>query len=64
MEDCKPLTTPGKKPSTSSSILDDVLPGGGVPSVAPVPEPLKSDRDGMKFYRSAVARCDYLAADR
>ena len=63
MEDCKPLTTPGTKPTTSSTILDDVLPGDGVPSAALVPEPLKLDRDGMKLYRSAVGRC-YYAADR
>ena len=64
MEECKSLTISGTKPTTSSAILDDVGPGGGVPSVASVPEPLKLDRDGMKLYRSAVARCNYLAADR
>ena len=31
MEDCKSLTTPGTKPTTSSTILDDVLPDDGVP---------------------------------
>ena len=64
MEECKSLTTPGTKPATSSTILDNAGTGGGIPSVASVPEPLKLDRDGMKLYRSAVARCNYLAADR
>ena len=64
MEDCKSLTTPGTKAITSSTILDDVRLVGGDPSVAPVPEPLKLDRDGMKLYRSVVARCNYLLAHR
>ena len=64
MEECRYLTTPGTKPTTSSTILDDAGSGGGDQSVASVPEPLKLDRDGMKLYRSAVARCNYLAADR
>ena len=37
-------------------------PGTGVKSG--LPEPLKLDRGGMKLYRSAVARYNYLAADR
>ena len=62
MEGCKSLTTPGTKPVTPSTILDDGVSGRGVQSVGS--EPLKLDRDGMKLYRSAVARCNYLASDR
>lgn len=63
LDECKSLTTPGTQPTTSSTISDDVPPGGGVQCVTPR-EPLKLDPDGMKLYRSAVVRCNYLAADR
>lgn len=62
MEGCKSLTTPGTKPTTSSTILDDGLSGCGIQLINP--EPLKLEHQGMKLYRSAVARCNYLAADR
>ena len=71
MEGCKSLATPGRMPTASSTILNDGLSGCGVQSVKPGcgirpvnPEPLKLDRQGMGLYRSAVARCNYLAADR
>ena len=62
MEGCKSLTTPDTKPVAPGTILDE---GGSSPGVkSDCPEPLKLDRDGMELYRSAVARCNYLAADR
>ena len=53
MERCRSYATPGMKPTSPSTILED----GG-------PEANKLDRDGMRLYRSAVARCNYLVADR
>ena len=64
MGECKSLTTPGTKPTTSGTILDDVGSRADVPSVTSVPEAMELDRDGMTLYRSAVARCNYLVADR
>ena len=64
MEGCKPYSTPGVKPTSPSTILEDVGADGGNLSVSSGPEVRKLDRDGMKLYRSAVARCNYLAVDR
>ena len=49
MENCKFLTTPGTKPVTPSTILDDGVSGHGVQSA--YPEALNLDRDGMQLYR-------------
>ena len=63
LEDCKSLSTPGVKSTTASVVLDDgVVPSGD--GVQPDPGPRKLDREEMRVYRSAVARCNYLAADR
>ena len=60
LEDCKSLAAPGVKSTAPSVILEDGE-GSGISSG---PEPRKLDRDEMREYRSAVARCNYLAADR
>ena len=61
MENCKPYTTPGVKPTSPSTILDDGVSGSGVPTGAQGASD-KLDREGMKLYRSAVARCNYLSS--
>ena len=62
LEDCKSLATPGVKSTAPSVILEDGVSDRGIQSAGP--EPRKLDRQEMKRYRSAVARCNYLAADR
>lgn len=72
LEDCKPLTTPGVKEPTSSvkawfegedaphvGDANRVLPIGASSNGSPYLE-----RKEMREYRSAVARCNSLAADR
>ena len=75
LEDCKPLTTPGVKEPTSSDKA--WFEGEDAPQVETVGDanmvlPIGTSYDGspylerkeMREYRSAVARCNYLAADR
>ena len=64
MENSKSCSTPGVKSTSPSTVLEDSSLGGGPQSVPPGTEAKKLDREGMKLYRSAVARCNYLAADR
>ena len=77
LECCNALNTPGVKEPTSPEkawFEGEVMPqavtehglGGAVPAVSelgPNGSPYL-DKDGMRSYRSAVARCNYLAAAR
>ena len=70
LEDCKSLNTPGAKDPSDTTAWFDKQPGvvagpeyeeRGSVTLAPSPF---LDKAGMREYRSAVARCNYLAADR
>ena len=45
MEECKSYTTPGLKPTSPSTILEDGAPEGGFQTVTSGPEVNKLDRD-------------------
>ena len=74
LEDCKPVATPGVKEASATASTawfeeSGLPPGqedvhGGVDLVVDVPELRLLDREEMRRYRSAVARCNYLAMDR
>jgi len=74
LEECKPLGTPGVKESTDLTCTawfeESGLAQGGVDRLSLVdstpeaPELRPLDREEMRRYRSAVARCNYLAHDR
>ena len=75
LEDCKPLGTPGVKEPVSEGkawFEAESAPDGEVdgeasrlPSIGLAPDGSSYlDRSQMTDYRSAVARCNYLAADR
>ena len=64
MEGSRFYSTPGVKSTSPSTVLEDGSLGCGPQSVSSGAEARKLDREGMKLYRSAVARCNYLAADR
>ena len=74
LEECKPLGTPGVKESTDITCTawfeESGVAQGGVDKLSLVdstpeaPELRPLDREEMRRYRSAVARCNYLAQDR
>ena len=73
LEDCKSLNTPGAKDPNDKTSWFDQKPGteekpeeetGGGLALGPEEDPKYLDRAEMRKYRSAVARCNYLAADR
>ena len=77
LEDCKSVSTPGVKeaPTTTSTTWfeesglspesESVRGGLNLVADAPdAPDPRFLDREEMRSYRFAVARCNYLAIDR
>jgi hypothetical protein len=71
LENCNALNTPGvKEPSNPEKAWFEGEPDAGCSGVDPAAEGFGADgspyldRQQMRDYRSAVARCNYLAADR
>ena len=75
LESCKSVTTPGVKEASDVTgtawFEESGLTQGGVSGAlslaadaADIPDLRPLDREEMRCYRSAVARCNYLAQDR